>query len=115
MSASLTHDKREHEHEHQTRVDAPSCILDTFLLISLRISPLHRSHSLRLVTLDAMRGLRSPLTRLPSPISMACVSRKRYSIDWAFSELRAILPGSWGWDDDGWRKGSGVDERDVRM
>ena len=69
----------------------PSCILDTFRLTSRNISPLYRSQSRKLVTLDAIRGLRSPFIRLPMPISIAWDSRKRYNIDCAFSEFRAIV------------------------
>jgi hypothetical protein len=72
-------------------LDVQSWILDTFLLISRRMSPLQRSQSRRLVTDEAIRGRLSPLVRFPMPISTACCSRKRYSMDWAFSPLRAIL------------------------
>lgn len=65
----------------------PSWIFDTLRLISLRISPLHRSHSRKLLHALAIRGRRSP--RVPRPSSAACASRNRYNMDCAFSSLRA--------------------------
>jgi hypothetical protein len=78
---------RVHTHDQQRMENIQSWIFDTFLLISRRISPLHRSHSRKLLHALAILGLRSP--RVPRPSSAACASRKRYSIDCAFSSLRA--------------------------
>lgn len=76
--------------------DLQSWIFETFLLISRMISPLHRSQSLRFVTLLAILGLLSPFCRSPMPMSLAWVSRNRYSIDCAFSEFRDIVRDEWG-------------------
>ena len=65
--------------------------MDTLRLISRRISPLHRSHCLRSLQCAARRGRLSVFCTSPS--SAACASRKRYSIDCAFSSLRATVGG----------------------
>lgn len=65
----------------------PSWILEIFLEISLRMSLRHFSASCTVFTTPAKPGLRVRI--LPPPSSAAWASRKRYSIDCAFSSLRA--------------------------
>jgi hypothetical protein len=55
---------------HKHRADIPSWIFETFLEISLIISPLHFSQSFKLDTDDAIRG-RLSVGAFSTPISMA--------------------------------------------